>query len=706
MAEDNTDIEEKTDSVDADSAADVEAVPPKASKLSSVSPSGGVVSLAGNVEIYPDKKLPDYNSLQNKAYKAVVKGKSMENALAIVCERNFIPRRHAASVYSSIINPALIPVAAHGKVYWPPEKEERYVIVYKHVLGQRLLQDDQALAMGWKQETVLDAVVKPMVDILQDFRDKDFVHGAIRPSNMFDGLGGGKDFVLGDCLSTSASYTQPSLFEPIERAMADPIGRGIGTLPDDLYAFGVSLAVMMRSSDPLSGLSDEEVIHEKIQQGSYAAITGKDRFKGSILELLRGLLHDDPSQRWTIDEVLIWLDGRRLSPKQALKRPKAARPFPFGGGAYSQTPLLAMSLSKSPSEVVKVVDDGTLEQWLSRSLDDAQTVERFHEAQQYSAQGGRGAGYEDRVVANMSSILDTMAPIRYRGHCISGDGVGTALHEAFINGDDVKVFADMFLQRIAMNWVTVNENPNLDVTGLISKYDACKGFLQQNNIGFGLERCLYLLAPEAPCLSVKLKNYYVSTPEDLIFAYEDLCGKGDTPSLLLDRHSAAFLSVKDSKAIDSYLFDLNAPEDFKNLLGNIKCFATIQKRSNLDNFPNIAKAFNKQLPILYKRYHDKKVREKMKEEMDKFVKAGDLVKMASLLDSPEIYDKDFKGFREAMGEYNSLRSEKDKLEKQLENENTFGRATGKEFAAILSGILSAIIMVLTTYMFLTDKSIF
>jgi serine/threonine protein kinase len=665
-----------------------------------------IVNFSNGIEIYSQHPLPEYNSGGNKAFKAERLGKTTDDLIAIVCEPHVIPRRNAIPVYASFINPALVPVVGHGKVYWPPAREERYVIIYKHVLGSRLLKADQPQAMGWKQDMVMESVVKPMVTILDDFRSKDFFHGAISPSNMFDGGGQSKaqKFVLGDCLSAQGSYNQSVLFEPIERGFVQPSARGVGTLTDDIYAFGVTLAVMMRGQDPLAGKTDEEIIIEKLNVGSYAAVTGKYRFKGSILELLRGLLHDDPTQRWTLDEIQVWLDGRRLTPKQALTRKKAARPFPFAGVRYTQTPLLAMALDSYPSETVKIVDDGSLEQWLARSLEDDETVARLKEAKQYSIQGGRGAGYSDRLVANVSNVLDPMGPIRFRGQKMSGYGIGSALYEALVLKQDVKIFSDMFLQSIAMNWVTSSENPNIDVGGLISKYDACKGYLRNNKLGFGLERCLYVLNVEAPCLSPKIAGHYVSTPEDLMYAFESVCKKGELPPLFLDRHSAAFLSVKDDRLIDPYLFDLNAAEDYKNLIGNLKCLATIQKRSKMEAFPNIAKAFNRRMPVIYRRFHDRKVREKLKEAMGKHVLAGDLVKMSEALDNPELTAKDVRGFRQAMHEYHKLRNEK-KLEYQLQDEKTFGKTTGKEIAAMVSGVISIFVIIFIAFSFLKDATV-
>lgn len=659
----------------------------------------------GDYEIYCGEPMAHYNVGPNKAYKTLAQSESGESLFAIVCEKTMVPRRKAASKYISIVNASLAFLVSYGKVYWPPAKQERFVLIYKNNLGQPLLQKKAPLAMGWKQEKVMDLVVRPMVAVLQDFRDRDFFHGSIRPTNMYEGDGSldPKRVILGDGLSTPPSFTQPSVFETIERSMADPIARGTGTQADDLYAFGVSLAVMMRSEDPLEGLSQEEIIEEKIKQGSYAAVTGKDRFKGSILELLRGLLHDDPSQRWTIDEILVWMDGRRLSPKQSVKRKKAARPIVFGGQKFLQVPLLVMAFDKFPAETVKIVEDGSLEQWLERSLEDDNAVEQMMQAVSKSGEGGRGAGYQDRLVANLSAVLDTMGPARFRGLRMLGDGVGNALCKAMIAKEDVKPFVDFFLQGVAMNWITVSENPSMDVGSLIGKFDGCRGSLRQNKSGFGIERCLYALSSEAPCLSPKLEDYFIATPEDMMMAFEDLCEKGDAPIFFLDRHSIAFLSVNDPKSIDSHLFDLNAPEDYKRVMANLKTLAMIQKRAKMPKFPYIAQAFLKSLPCVFKRFHDQKMLEKIQEEVESAAKTGDLARMVAALDNRQVVEKDFRAFREAMMEYAQLKAEYANLEDRLRDEKTFGRTTGKEFAAVVSGAIAMLTIAVTTFMFLTDK---
>lgn len=658
-------------------------------------------------EIYPESPLPLYDAGPVKAYDAEGKGALAGGMIAYVCERGVTPRLRAIPAYKSIINPGLVTLLANGTVYWPHAGQERYVLLYNRNLGNPLLRPGKPPALDWKQDKVIESVLKPLTNVFQDMRDKDFTHGAINPANMFDG--GSAEFervILGDCLATPPGYRQSVLYEPITRAMADPAGRGRGTLADDLYALGVSVAVLMRARDPMAGLTDAEIIQQKMEIGSYTAVTGKDRFTGSVLELLRGLLNDDPAQRWNLDEVIAWLDGRRLSPKQGVKQKKAARPLPLGGERYFLPQLLAMDLEKHAVEAVHVIEDGALEQWLTRSIEDKETVERLPQVIQNARESGRGPGYQERLLSGVSALLDPRAPIRYRGMKLLGDGVGLALADLLVRGEDTRGISELLTQGVALSWAIAQEGISTDSGTLISQFDACRSIMRQNKIGYGIERCLYYLNPEVPCLSERLSRYHVLSPEDMMTAFEDLCQKGEASAFFLDRHSAAFLSVKERKVIDSYLFDLNSEEEFRRILANLKCLATIQKRSNLGSFPGIAKAFLKGLPTVYERYHDQTIREKLSTNIERYAAAGDLVKIAGLLDNADILNKDMAAFKSAMQEYVSLSQEYKKLDLKLAERKTFGKSTGQDVSAVVSCALSGIIILGIAFMYLTNQPLF
>ena len=134
---------------------------------------------------------------------------------ALVCNRKAIPRRKATAKYKLLNNPNLAQLIAQGSIFWPPAGEECYVFIYMDNLGKPLLEPGGEAALGWKPEKVLELIVKPMVNVFQDFKDRDFVHGAISPYNMFGEHEGdttrARKIILGDCFSVPPSYRQTAL---------------------------------------------------------------------------------------------------------------------------------------------------------------------------------------------------------------------------------------------------------------------------------------------------------------------------------------------------------------------------------------------------------------------------------------------------------------------------------------------------------------
>ncbi len=657
--------------------------------------SSGNVPFDEDIEIRPGKRLEQYDSGPVKAYAAIGSGKRKGELVALVCEKNLVPRVNSAPYYAGLINPSLVHLVACGVIYWPPSAEQRYVFIYQRMMGNPLLKVGGKPALDWKHDEVMHRAIPSLVSVLMDFRDKDFVHGDIRPSNMFEGgTAGGERIVLGECLSLPPSYAQPVLYEPVERAMATPVSRGLSTRADDMYAFGVSLTVMLRHHDPMAGLSDEQIIAQKMEIGSYAAITGKDRFTGAILELLRGLLYDDPAQRWTIDEVQSWLDGQRLSPKQAAKKVKAARPIHFNGERYFRPHVLAMDLHKNPGDAIQLVEGGNLMQWMERSIEDPVAIGRVEKALELSSADSGGVDYNDRMLCRLSIALDPDAPLRYKGLSVRPEGMGYALADAIYRKKDINIYAEIMLQHFAAFWADSRVNEKVDFSALINRLDTCRAYLRQKNVGYGVERCLYTLSPECPCLSEKLDKYYVRSPEDLMYAYEDMIARGNPPARFFDRHIVAFLSVKDRKTVDGYLVELNSEGPYEQVMGTLKTLATVQKRSKMGPFPNIARYLTTMFEPIYQRYHDRVLRKNFQIKIDAIKETGDLTKLAVLFDNREITGQDFSGYKKALREYFELKKEKGKLEMRMQREGEFGQGTGRQIAAIFSGVLAGAIILL------------
>lgn len=659
----------------------------------------GEVQFNSDITIYSGNRLPLYDKGPVQAFTARGQDKAPPNLFAMICEDHLTPRSLKASNYAAIINPSLARLIASGPVHWPTAGKQKYCFVYENALGDPLMKIDTHGGLGMRYDHVLNGIIKPMVSVLADMRDKDIVHGNIRPSNIFNG---GKTSVekavLGECLSLPISYNQPVLYEPIERALTSPSGKGTGSQLDDLYSFGVTLAVILRHVDPLEGLSDDEIIERKIEESSYSCLLGNDRFTGGSLELLRGLLHDDEAQRWTLDELLEWVDGRRLSPKQAARRFKASRPIPFNGEKYMLPELLARDLGKNVSEAKTLIESGELEQWLSRALEDKLATQRLEMALKHAEEGGKTAGYTERLLTRISIALHPEAPFRYKNISVTPDGVGTALAEAYIMKRDLQTYVDFFMNYFITQWVDSQTKHVSDISSLISRFDGARAFLRLKTMGGGIEKCIYYLNPEAPCLSEKLQKFYVRSPEDMLYAYEKISKTPNRPTMFFDRHSIAFLSVKDRKNIDPYLHDLNAPEAYRRILAEMKVLASIQKRSQMEKFPGISEWFADNLEPVYERFHDRELRKTLKKKVDQLKDGGDLAKIVLLFDDPAVYSDDNMNFRRAMRQFHDLEQESISLQRHMQDKENFGQETGRQVAAMVAGGLATIAILVIVLM--------
>ena len=652
-----------------------------------------------NDSIYIDatKRLKHLDKGPVQAYVARGSGKVSHNLFALLCEDHLTPRSLVSAKYSSIINLAMAKLVASGPVYWPPERRERYVFIYENNLGKSIMPNDLSGGLGWKVDVAMESIIRPMIGVLMDLRDKSIIHGDIRPSNIFNGGSKNPDrVILGDCLSCPASLAQPVLYETIERGIADPVGRGEGLFSDDLYAFGASLAVILRTHNPLEGKSDRKILEYKMEHGSFPALIGQDRFKGSILDLLRGLLQDDLSQRWTLSEVEEWLAGELLSPKRGQKRIKANRPIIFNGKKYVRPELLAYALKENPAECAHMIDSGELDNWLQRAIDNEDLKKRVEKAL-LIVQGG-GTGSPDNLATRLSIALYPDAPLRYKGVCVFPEGLGKAFTEAYLLKKNVQDYQQVFERYFVGQWVDMCPHQYLDVGAILGKSDSCRNFLRQDAIGFGIERCIYFLNPESKCLSEKVKDYFVRTPEDMMHALEGVSASSDRPVSLFDRHIIAFLSVKDRKNIDPYLVDLRAEEPYRRVMGELKTLATIQKRSCMGKFPGIASWIAENLDPVYLRFHDIELRESVKARVEKLKKTGDLVKIATEFDSVKRYEKDHQGFVRAQKMFFDLEKEAVALNLKLTRSDNFGQATGQRAGALVSAVVAAFVILASAFL--------
>lgn len=672
-------------------------------------PLRGKMMFGDSIEIDLGGRLPRYSNQYVSAYVARSLSADAREYIAYVCEPQFTPRNRLGPTYAAIANAALVRLVASGIGRIVDQGISRFVFIYDNPLGKPLAENDIGLTMGMKAEKVMERVVAPLVKVLKDLRDNDIVHGAIRVTNIFDGGKENYDHViLGECLSLPPSMSQPMIYESVDRALAQPTGRGMGTNQDDLYSLGVTLAFMLRTKDPMKGKSDADILQNKMQYGTYTTLLDADEhLSNAMLELLRGLLQDDRNQRWNLDDVLNWMDGKRLSPKQSGKKLKAARAISFNGKSYTYPALLARDLFSRPQEAVQLVETGELYQWIKRSLDDEPMLLRYDAALHSAEEQGRGPAYWDRLISRIAICLDPEGPIRYKNISVTGEGIATALAEAVFTNKDLPIYTEIFMGTLLSYWMTTLTNLNHDMANFVSRFDACRNFIRQPGPGFGLERIMYFLNPDVHCLSPLVAKHYARSPEEFLAALEEVAASDPQrhPSRILDRHSIAFLCVKDRKVVEPYLFDLSSMEPYKAALGTLQCLGSIQRYCKMGPVKNLSQWMAEFVDSVYQRFHDRDTKKDLRKRVNDLRDKGDLSKLLGVLDNSELLRTDLLNFRRAMQLYRALVHERDHLAAHIKDSRFYGRREGRETSVVVSGLIATFLIVGVIIMYMNGARI-
>lgn len=261
------------------------------------------VKLAERYEIQPGAPIPLLNAVGGNAFTAKALREKRIEPFAVICHASILPRMDICSTVGSLDNATHMRLLDWGLVDWPQDRGRRYCLVFERPGGKRLMGSLTDTLDPMPEDQLTRQIIHPLVSALKELSSRGVVHGAIRPTNLFyrDLAGGG--LMLGDCVSAQPGYGQPVLLETIERGMANPAGRGTGTMADDLYSLGVTLLILALGRNPLSGLDDEAVLQAKLERGSYPALVQQHRLPLAINEVVRGLLVDDPKQRWTLNDL-------------------------------------------------------------------------------------------------------------------------------------------------------------------------------------------------------------------------------------------------------------------------------------------------------------------------------------------------------------------------------------------------------------------
>lgn len=644
----------------------------------------GRIMIGPNIEIFPDRPRQEFASYGTLAFEA--KDKHLPgDQIALLCDRSLMPRVTSVGSYKNLRSAHALKLIEAGIVYWPAAGRQMLALVIDMPPGPRLMPNMDSKPQRLSEDRVLTAMIRPIISVLIDLRSAGMLHGAISPDNIFiEGAAGAENVVLGEGLSSAAFMRQPAVVETIERGMAQPSGRGEGNSKNDLYNLGVCAILALRGENPMTGKSDAQITQDKLEQGSYSVLAGREKMSAVLSEFLRGVLNDDEKQRWDLDEAVRWMEGRHPGNKQTQIVVKAGRPFVFKEQKFWDIRNLAAAFAADIPEAASTIEKDQFELWMKRNFENPDLELRLKKVWNKEHRSTH-----DILVANASLALDPLAPVHYRGLSLFPQGFGTALGEAVGYDRDIQPFAEIITLQLMSGWVQQRFEEVEDATSYIMAFEKCRNFLAQKMPGYGIERVLYLLNSEAVCMSSYLDKFFVFSPGHLLLALEQISRTSEKPDTVLDRHMMAFISVREPKMIDPHLGHIISRDRSYQLVGTLRTLAALQRRFQTGPVPGISAWMISLMSPAIEKYNDRDLRQEIGKRLSGLAAGGNLSAILELVDAEGLVQNDTQRYIMARQEYMALTRESQRIVGGLKSRRFYGLDAGRQVAMVLSSIISA-----------------
>ncbi len=648
----------------------------------------GVVSVKDRYDIKLDQPLPEYDNAPAVAYRAVPVRDSNRAMYALVCDPKVPPRLEMVPTLHRLDHTAMVNVIDWDVVDWPLEGRRCPVLILPRPGGKKVFSGPKDERAPFSEDYVTRNFILPAVEILREMHNVGETHRALRPDNIYFGGDDEKTLVIGECFSAQPAVTQPAVLESLESCLSAPGGRGEGLAANDLYSLGVCILSLLIGKYPCSAMTDEEVVAQKLAIGSYTTVTQNYRVSLTIMEVLRGLLSDDISDRWSIEDLALWLNGRRLSPKQPPLPVKATRPMQVGGKGYVTARELANGMARNWEESGALVMEGALDGWLRRSLGDESRTEAMSQAKLLG-----GQDEPDRALARAIIALDPEGPIRLRGLASTIGGMGT--FGAMYNEDEAakKLIADAIQMSLPSFWMEQQVTVRPEMSHGVARLDRMRATLMRPGIGYGLERVLYELNPDTPCKSPLFERDYVATLDHLLPAMERATAarEGDLKRLI-DRDIAAYIGAHYRRSVSGDLADIETDDAGLAATAQVRMLAMLQDSlARGKAFPSLCKAAAKLLDPAVRRFHSHSTRKRVRQMMQKAEREGRLQHLVTIVTNPVEIDQDEKGYLRATNDFTRSAVETIKVRNHIKNQGKIAAEVGGQFSSGLAGMLAALI---------------
>ena len=655
--------------------------------------SGGIPSLDGRCHVMPDRPLPALCMSSAHAFVAVDRDDPSQRRYALITDPKLPFRLNAIRHARDLGKVSLIKPLHWGSIDWPLTGRRETMLLLQRPAGDPLMESMDAQIRPFDVPEIAKDLMMPMVALLSALGDQGLTHRGIRPTNLFQ-AGHDQPIVAGEFYSAPPGFNQPAIFEPIERAMCPPAGRGSGEIADDLFALGVTALFLVLGRNPVAELDDQVLLSKRAEMGSYAALTEQMKPPGDLAPIIRSLMHDSPQDRWTVDDLRRWADLGVANQATPTIITQSERPFEFSGGYHYTKRQLALAFSQNWQEACDVAQTDAVERWTERSFNDRDLSQQIVECRRRSSGGPRTIS-DDLLLARTIITLDPEGPLRWRGMNVMPDGLGAWTALVATDTDMAAAFTEMISSHLVEFWIEKQDRTGGATADGKADSTRLRAYLETPGPGSGIERCLYELNKGMACQSPHFVASNAVRIRDLMAALDVAAKKGEQK---LDRHVAAFLGARYSGSIDNELADYaNARGGEEALVAQLKIFAAVQFKHGPSELPNLAALFLGHIKILLAPYQNLALRKRLRSSAERIAATGKLPELLGVIRNRKTMKTDKKGYDHAKRNYSALERQVHAQEASRAHATDRSVALGRKAAAYLACMIGAAVVVIVMF---------
>ncbi len=443
-------------------------------------------------------------------------------------------------------------------------------------------------------------------------------------------------------------------------------GKGEGRIQNDYHSLGALVTLLKFKPKIFQDPDVARVLNIMLQEGAYIGLVGYRDLSEEMSDFLRGCLHDSPYERWTYKQIKQWLTGKRYNLLPPSLPSSGSRAFQFLEQNFINLRTLSAAMQQHWAAATAPLRDNTLARWVEigmRRKDIADNIGRT--VKSLGGAFNRTDKQNNELVARALTLMDPVAPMRMKHVNCFVEGVGLLLADRYLQKDDASIalIVDLLEQGLPSIWVDtqrrfLHNNDELpeDLQKSTQTLDRARLHVRSQALGFGIERMVYDLNPDMPCLSPLLKGYCVVSVEQLLHTLDTIAPKLASKEPPIDRHIAAYIASRLNITKDQSFAEFRGyPEVQKHrALLALKFLQQAQMRSGNPKLPGLSSWIVVSLMDVVGAWQSKSIREHVCNAMKTMALKGFLTPLLDFLIQYDYTASDKNGFLQATASYHAM----------------------------------------------------